>query len=167
MRKLDNNEDGNFNKKISNSPANTRINLRENPYVARIRDETESMRAYINYETAKEQVRRIDDAKDLCDEIKKMSEDLNSNFYSNLEISNSFGDIHLEDIPDGLRGSVKYIADNTGWSYLSVLLFVLFSIAAATRGRYIAKINILLGIKLVKYTVLPAPVPTKNLPIKI
>ena len=48
MRKLDNNEDGNFNKKISNSPANKRINLRENPYVARIRDETESMRAYIN-----------------------------------------------------------------------------------------------------------------------
>ena len=141
MRKLNNNEDDNFNKEISNSPSNKRINLREDPYVARMLNETESMRAYINYETAKEQIRRIDDAKDLCDEIKKMSEDLNSNFYSNLEISNSFGDIHLEDIPDGLRGSVKYIAYNTGWSYLSVLLFVLFSIAAATRGRYIAKIN--------------------------
>ena len=65
MRKLDNNEDGNFNKKISNSSENKRINVRENPNVERMLDKTESMRAYINYETAKEQVRRIDDSKDL------------------------------------------------------------------------------------------------------
>ena len=69
MRKLNNNEDDNFNKEISNSPSNKRINLREDPYVARMLNETESMRAYINYETAKEQIRRINDAKDLCDEI--------------------------------------------------------------------------------------------------
>lgn len=118
-----------------------KINLRDDPYIARKLDETACMRAYINYESARKEVDRIDSEKNLDEHLNEMAYRLDSRLISSHELFSQLVDINLEDAPEELKEVVMHIAHRTGWGYLPVLLLILFSTASATRGKYIGKID--------------------------
>ena len=100
------------------------------------------MRAQIDHENCKKQIKELEHIKNIKKELATLQEDLNFQTIKKNELF-PFQDekrFH-ETIQNNIQNTIDYISNATNCDQFTAILLLLFSISAAARGKYIAKIN--------------------------
>lgn len=133
-------------KDIENSDSNSTHSTISDTYFdeqySSIIQETIHMRAHIDHENCKKQIKELEHIKNIKKELATLQEDLNFQKIKKNELF-PFQDekIFHETIQNNIQNTIDYISNATNCDNFTAILLLLFSISAASRGKYIAKIN--------------------------
>lgn len=109
---------------------------------SRLIQEVINMRAYIDYEKCKKQIKEIEAAKQIKDDLKNLQNKLSlEDVIPNVLFPHEWSRDYNGDVNSEIVNIIRYITCKTGCDEFTAVFLFLFSISAAARGKYIVKID--------------------------